>query len=407
MNLKMSVGYARLIQAGTRWQRCWPVRAQAPIAVLHSIWNIKSRLWVHGPVANPRDTPRYRCGLRLTPTQDASLLLIPSRAIRCTSQGTASPLSRAIPTAVFRMMRKISMVAATLLGVLLLAAPAHAALRVLACEPEWGALAQELGGKWVEVSVATTGLQDPHQIQAKPSLIARTRNAELLVCTGAELEIGWLPLLLQQSGNPKVQVGQPGHFAAADGVRMLDKPAQLDRSQGDVHAAGNPHIQTDPRNIAQVAPALSARLQQLDPHHAADYAKALVDFNQRWQQAMTRWSEKAVPLRGSQVVSQHKAFTYLYDWLGIREVTVLEPKPGVEPSVSHLQSVLTTLKTSPARMVIYAAYQDARPAEWLSRNAKIPAVMLPFTVGGTEGAKDLFGLFDDTLDRLLAAAGKP
>src|SRR5678810_532387 len=153
-------------------------------------------------------------------------------------------------------------------------APAHAAVRVLACEPEWGALAQELGGPLVDVSVATSALQDPHQIQAKPSLIARARNADLVVCTGAELEIGWLPVLLQQSGNAKIQPGQPGSFAAADYVKKLDVPVQLDRAQGDVHAAGNPHIQTDPRNIALVAAALGARLQQVDPVHAAQYAKA-------------------------------------------------------------------------------------------------------------------------------------
>ena len=290
---------------------------------------------------------------------------------------------------------------------LLLAAPAHAALRVFACEPEWGALAQELGGSLVEVSVATSALQDPHQIQAKPSLIARARNADLVVCTGAELEIGWLPVLLQQSGNAKVQNGQPGNFAAADFVRKLDLPAQLDRAQGDVHAAGNPHIQTDPRNIALVAVALGARLQQVDAAHAAQYAKSQADFTQRWQQAITRWSAQAAPLKGAPVASQHKAFVYLYDWLGMKEVAVLEPKPGVEPTASHLQEVLATLKGAPARMVLYSAYQDARPSEWLSKNAGIPVVKIPFTVGGTEGAKDLFGLFDDTVARLLAAGGKP
>ena len=155
----------------------------------------------------------------------------------------------------------------------LLTIPAHAALRVFACEPEWGALAQELGGDLVEVSVATSALQDPHQIQAKPSLIARARNADLVVCTGAELEIGWLPVLLQQSGNAKVQPGQPGNFAAADFVRKLEVPALVDRSQGDVHAGGNPHIQTDPRNIAQVASALGARFQQVDAAHASQYAQ--------------------------------------------------------------------------------------------------------------------------------------
>jgi zinc/manganese transport system substrate-binding protein len=285
-----------------------------------------------------------------------------------------------------------------------LASPAHAALRVFACEPEWAALAQELGGDLLEATSATTALQDPHQIQAKPSLIARVRNADLVVCTGAELEIGWLPPLLQQSGNAKVQAGQPGNLAAADFVRKLEIPTQLDRSQGDVHAAGNPHIQTDPRNIALVAAALAARLQQLDAAHAPQYAKRQADFTQRWQQAMARWATQAAPLKGVAVVSQHKGFAYLYDWLGLKEVAVLEAKPGVEPTVSHLQEVQATLKAQPARMVIFAAYQDAKASEWLSHNAGLPAVKLPFTVGGSDRAKDLFGLFDDTVARLMTAA---
>ena len=285
----------------------------------------------------------------------------------------------------------------------LAALPAHAALKVFACEPEWAALAIELGGPLVEVSTATSALQDPHQVQAKPSLIARARNADLVACTGAELEVGWLPVLLQQAGNAKVMPGQPGHFAAADAVRKLDVPSQLDRAQGDVHAAGNPHIQTDPRNIALVAAALSARLQQLDAAHAADYARRQADFGKRWQQAVARWTAQAAPLKGSPVVSQHKAFVYLYDWLGLKEVAVLEPKPGVEPTAAHLQGVLATLKATPARMVLYAAYQDARPSDWLNKNGGVPVVKLPFTVGGTDGAKDLFGLFDDTVARLLAA----
>jgi zinc/manganese transport system substrate-binding protein len=285
------------------------------------------------------------------------------------------------------------------------AAPSHAALKILACEPEWGALAQALGGDLVEVAVATTALQDPHQIQAKPSLIARARNADLLVCTGAELEIGWLPVLLQQSGNARIQAGQPGNFAAADVVRKLDVPTQLDRSQGDVHAAGNPHIQTDPRNIAAVAQALGKRLQQVDASHAAQYAQREADFSARWQQALQRWTVQAAPLKGVPVVSQHKAFVYLYDWLGLKEVAVLEPKPGVEPSAAYLQSVLGTLKANPARLVILAAYQDGKPSEWLSSHAGVVAVKLPFTVGGNDAARDLFGLFDDTLAQLLAAAG--
>jgi len=256
----------------------------------------------------------------------------------------------------------------------------------------------------VEAMSATTALQDAHQVQARPSLIARVRNADLLVCTGAELEVGWLPVLLQQSGNDRVQPGQPGNFAAADFVRKLDVPVQVDRSQGDVHAAGNPHIQTDPRNIAAVATALATRLQQVDPPHAGEYAQRAAAFQQKWQQAIARWTAQAAPLRGVPVASQHKGYVYLYEWLGLKEVTVLEPKPGVEPSAAHLQSVLATLKATPARMVLYSAYQDPRPSEWLSRNAGIPSVKVPFTVGGSDAAKDLFGLFDDTVTRLVTAA---
>lgn len=286
----------------------------------------------------------------------------------------------------------------------LFAAPAQAALRVLACEPEWAALVQELAGPLAEVTSATTAQQDAHQVQARPSLIARVRNADLLVCTGAELEAGWLPVLLQQSGNDKVQPGRPGNFAAADFVRKLDVPAQVDRSQGDVHAGGNPHIQTDPRNIAAVATALAQRLQQVDAANAGEYAKRGAAFQQKWQQAMARWTAQAAPLRGLPVASQHKGYVYLYDWLGLKEVAVLEPKPGVDPSAAHLQAVLATLKATPAKMVLHSAYQDPRPSEWLARNAGIPMVKVPFTVGGSEAAKDLFGLFDDTIARLLAAA---
>lgn len=302
------------------------------------------------------------------------------------------------------MSTRITFLLAAALALAALAAPAHAAVRVFACEPEWAALAQELGGPLVEVNSATTAQQDPHQVQARPSLIARVRNADLLACTGADLEAGWLPLLLQQSGNAKVQPGRPGHFLAADQVRKLDIPASADRSQGDVHAAGNPHVQTDPRNIATIARAMAARLQQVDPPNATRYAERAAAFQQKWQQAMARWSAQAAPLRGLPVASQHKGYVYLYDWLGLREVAVLEPKPGVDPSPAHLQSVLATLKATPARMVLSSAYQDPRPAEWLSKNAGIPVVRVPFTVGGSEGAKDLFGLFDDTVARLLAAA---
>lgn len=293
-----------------------------------------------------------------------------------------------------------------LLGSCLAAASTSAqTLKVFACEPEWAALTQALAGTHASVYVATTALQDPHQIQARPSLIAAVRNAHLLVCTGADLEAGWLPLLLRQAGNPAVQAGRPGHFMAADHVEaMLDIPTQLDRAEGDVHAQGNPHIQTDPRNIAAVAQALGKRLAEVDPAHAAGHAARLADFNARWQQAMQKWSQMAAPLRGMPIVVQHKGFPYMERWLGLRQLASLEPKPGIEPGSAHLSQVLKLLQQQPAKAVIRAAYNDGRGADWLGQKAGIPVVVLPFTVGGNERAKDLFSLFDDTIAQLLEVA---
>jgi len=280
------------------------------------------------------------------------------------------------------------------------ATASHAALRVFACEPEWAALAHELGGNDVQIKLASSAGQDPHHIQARPSLIAAMRRADLVVCTGAELEVGWLPVLLRRAGNGAVQPGQPGYFEATAFVRLKDVPARLDRAEGDVHPGGNPHIQTDPRNIARVAAALGQRLVELDSSHGDAYRARLEHFQARWRQAMERWDHQGADLRGLPVVVQHKGWVYLNDWLGLREVATLEPKPGVPPSAAHLAAVLKKLKSQPARLVIHAAYQDPRPSQWLAQHAHIPDVELPFTVGGTPGAGDLFGLFDDTLRRL-------
>ncbi len=280
---------------------------------------------------------------------------------------------------------------------------ANAALNIFACEPEWGALAQELGGDKVTVFNATNALQDVHHIEAKPSLVAQLRKADLLLCTGSELEIGWLPVLLRQAGNVNVLAGKSSNFEAAHYVRMLEVPTRLDRADGDVHPGGNPHIQTDPRNIGKVAEALAQRLAEIDAVNAGFYEKRYQDFGLRWQNAIKRWEAEAAPLKGVAIVVQHKGFPYLEDWLGLKEVATLEPKPGVEPTSAHLTEVLAQLQRQPARMIIRAAYNSDRPSQWLSERAKIPAVVLPFTVGGSDQAKDLFSLFDDTIKNLLEA----
>ena len=282
--------------------------------------------------------------------------------------------------------------------------PAAAALNVFACTPEWGALVTELGGDKVSVYTATTALQDPHRIEARPSLIARARSADLLVCTGAELEIGWLPLVQTQSGNPKIQLGQPGYFEAANQVPLLEKPARLDRSMGDVHPAGNPHVHLDPRNIARIAAALGERMAKLDPGEAAHYGGRTTSFLERWRAASARWEKNAAPLKGMPLVVYHRNLTYMIQWLGMREVAALEPKPGLPPTTAHLSELLASLRQDPARAIVRSAYDDPRAAEWLAERTKIPSVLVPFTVGGTEAAKDLFALYEDTLARLLAVA---
>jgi zinc/manganese transport system substrate-binding protein len=274
------------------------------------------------------------------------------------------------------------------------------ALNLFACEQEWAALARQLAPD-ADIYTATAALQDPHRIEARPSLIAKARRADLVVCTGAELEMAWLPVVLRESGNGKVQPGSMGYFEAASVVHMLEVPTRLDRADGDVHTQGNPHIQTDPRNFLPVADALAQRLATLDPAHAADYRQRLSAFNQQWRAAIARWEQQAAPLKGASIVVQHKGFPYLSAWLGLQEVATLEPKPGMEPSAAWLAQVLNTLQQHPARMVIRAAYQDARPSQWIAQRTHIAAVELPYTVGGSDTAKDLYGLFDDTIARLL------
>ncbi len=290
------------------------------------------------------------------------------------------------------------------LTTLVLAAPATAALRIFTCEPEWAALVQDLGGDRLSVVSATTALQDPHHIEARPSLIARLRQADLVVCTGAELEIGWLPVLLRQAGNANVQPGQPGYFEAATFVERLDVARDLDRSMGDVHAGGNPHVHTDPRRIAVIAQKLSERLAQIDTANAAAYRSRYQEWAPRWQQAIAAWTARAAAIKGARMVSHHKDWTYLYDWLGLIDAGQLEPKPGLPPSAAHLAALKAQLQRAPARLIIRTPYEDARPAEWLARETGIKAVVLPYTVGGTPQAKDLYTLFDDTIARLLEGA---
>ena len=278
-----------------------------------------------------------------------------------------------------------------------------AELRVFACEPEWAALAEEIGGPLVEAHSATTALQDPHYIQARPSLIAQVRRADLVICSGAQLEIGWLPALLQKANNPRVLPGAVGYMEASSFVLRLGTTADVDRSQGDIHPMGNPHIQTDPRNIAAVAAALADRMGSIDPVNSVTYESNLKVFQEKWRAALERWEARATALRGKRIITHHKSWVYLERWLGLEEVANLEAVPGLPPTASHLSRLTHQFADGGADVIIRSPYQDERPAEWLAERIGVAAVVLPLTVGGTEDATDLFTLFDDILDRLLGA----
>lgn len=290
---------------------------------------------------------------------------------------------------------------------LMIATPtgAQAKINLFACEPEWAALARELGGADVEIFTATTPRQDPHHVRAKPSLIAAMRRADLVICTGASLEVGWLPILLQKTGNASVQPGGAGLLLAAELVPLLEKPLRIDRAEGDIHPEGNPHVHLNPHNIALIAQALTERLKAVDAANADAYQARLDDFAVRWRQAIARWELQAAELKGAAIVAHHKAFSYLLAWLGMQEAGLLEAKPGIPPTASHLEALLHGVTASPARLIVRTPYDPADASEWLSQKTGIPAIVLPFTVGGGAESGDLFALFERTIALLKGASG--
>ncbi len=285
--------------------------------------------------------------------------------------------------------------------VLLFSNSAQAALNVFACEPEWAALAKAIGGDRVTVYSATTAMQDPHHIQARPSLIAKARRADLLVCSGAELEIGWLSLLLRKSGNADVQPGRPGNFAAADYVEKFGVPEKLDRRLGDVHAEGNPHIHTSPENILPVAAALHQRISELDPDNADYYRSQYAVFERNWRQKLQQWQQQVASLQGVNIVTHHNYWTYLNHWSGMNVLATLEPVPGVSPSSSHLAKLKKQLSQQEIKMIIHVAYVSDRPSQWLSEQTDAPVIVLPATVDYQDG-QTLSQWFDEVMQQLLS-----
>lgn len=294
-----------------------------------------------------------------------------------------------------------ALIAGLVLGV---SASATQAQNVFACEPEWAALTRVLLPQ-AKLFVATHARQDPHHIEARPALIAQLRSADVAVCTGAELEAGWLPTLQQRAGNAKVQDGAPGMFYAADHVVLIDpQPGAIGSPfAGDFHAAGNPHIHTDPHRILVASQALSEQLQKLQPAQKQAIAKRQAEFEAAWKARITAWERRAAPLRGREVVAQHSAYAYLWRWLGMKQVADLEPQPGMAPTPGHLQRLLTQLRPKPPLAVVVSTYQDPRSGRWLvgQLGGNLPLLVLPATVMDP-AIPDALGLwFDQLLDELL------
>lgn len=279
---------------------------------------------------------------------------------------------------------------------LLCLSSAAQAFTVFACEPEWAALTRVLLPS-AKVHVATHAGQDPHHIEARPSLIAQLRSASLAVCTGASLESGWLPMLQQRAGRAVPL------FEAADHVELIDaQPGAIGSPwAGDVHAEGNPHIHTDPRKLLEVAQALAAELQQRQPAEKAAIAQRLAGFEQAWRAGIARWTQQAAPLKAKKIAGQHSSFGYLWRWLSITQIADLEPKPGMAPTPGHLQRLLDGLKAQPPAGIVVSSYQDPRAGRWLSTQTGAPLIVLPATVDEAAGQAELIAWMDGIVDGLL------
>lgn len=279
------------------------------------------------------------------------------------------------------------------------------AITVFACEPEWAALTKVLLPE-AGVRTATTHLQDPHHIEARPSLIAQLRGADFAVCTGAELEAGWLPMLQERAGNPKVQNGQPTMFYAAQHVELVDPfKGTITPFSGDVHAHGNPHLHTDPRRFMQVAKALANRLGSVFPDKKSLVDQNLGKFEADMSSKLLAWEKQAAALKGRAVITQHATFGYLWLWLGLRPIADLEPKPGVPPTAAHLEKIMALSQSQQPVGIVIAQHHDPKPGRWLASSMGMPSKMLilPATVVD-ERPDSIIRWFDQMIAQLSALA---
>ncbi len=294
--------------------------------------------------------------------------------------------------------------AAALLATLLGALPAQAAIKVVATTEDLAALTREVGGDKVEVDALARGYQDPHFVEAKPSFILKLHAADLLVAVGREMEIGWLPPLINQSRNAKVQPGANGYLDASLNVRILEIPTgQLTRAMGDVHPAGNPHYWLDPGNGRHMAQAIQAKLAAISPADSGYFAARYADFDKRLAAAETRWNTVMAPLKGAKIVTYHRSWPNLCDRFGLNVVGYVEPRPGIPPSPSHTIDLIAQMKRDNVKVLVVEPYFDLKTPNSVARETGAAVVVLPPSVGAEKEITDYIKLFDAITAKLVAA----
>jgi len=294
-------------------------------------------------------------------------------------------------------------VAAGLLLLLPAAAPAGA-VNVVASTEDLAALTREVGGDKVKIDFIGRGYQDPHFVEAKPSFILKLAKADVLVVVGRELEIGWLPPLIQQSRNAKIQVGAEGYLDASLSARILEIPTgQITRAMGDVHPLGNPHYWLDPDNGRRIAQAIQQKLAQLSPGDAAFYAQRYADFDKRLAEAEKRWDAALGPYKGTKLVTYHRSWPNFCERFGLDVVGYVEPRPGIPPSPGHTLELIQEMKRQNVKLLLVEPYFDIKTPESIGRETGAKVLVMPPSVGGVKEVTDYIGLFDYDINLMLTA----
>lgn len=289
-------------------------------------------------------------------------------------------------------------------GLMGLAAVVQADLKVVATLPDFGAIAQEIGGTHVKVTTLAKGTEDAHFVDARPSFLRELNKADLLLEGGAELELGWLPPLINNARNRKILPDSPGHVVLSEGLRLLDVPqGQVDRSMGDVHPLGNPHYWLDPNNGRIIARRLCEVFSRNDPDNASSYKASLKKFEERLDAKIPEWKKTLAPFKGTKVVSHHRSYDYFLHQFGLELAGTIEPKPGIEPSPTYVNGLIPRLKTADVKLVMIEPFRPRKTPEYIAGAVNAKLLVLPEKVGAHDKAGDYIALFDHLVGEISAA----